>query len=99
MCRGFESHPATHHHLIIITMENVIFTESQFAGTRVYHFDAREDVKGDPYLQIVETPTGGGKGKRQRIFIHANDLAKFKETVCRVIDQCLEQFGPNVTKS
>ena len=56
-------------------------------------------MKGDPYLQIVETPTGGGKGKRQRIFIHANDLAKFKETVCRVIDQCLEQFGPNVNKS
>ena len=80
-------------------MENVIFTETQFAGTRAYHFDAREDVKGDPYLQIVETPTGGGKGKRQRIFIHANDLAKFKETVCRVIDQCLEQFGQNVNKS
>lgn len=80
-------------------MENVIFTESQFAGTRVYHFDAREDVKGDPYLQIVETPTGGGKGKRQRIFIHANDLAKFKETLSKVFDQWQEHFGANVNKS
>ncbi|MBQ7204625.1 MAG: DUF3276 family protein [Muribaculaceae bacterium] len=80
-------------------MENVLFTESQFAGTRVYHFDAREDVNGDPYLQIVEAPTQGGKGKRHRIFIHANDLATFKETVNRVLDRCIEQFGLNVSKS
>ena len=80
-------------------MENVLFTESQFAGTRVYHFDAREDVNGDPYLQIVEAPTGGGNGKRHRIFIHAQDLATFKEKVCNVIDRCIEQFESNVNKS
>ena len=96
----FRPFPATiYHHLIIITMENVLFTESQFAGTRVYHFDAREDVNGDPYLQIVEAPTGGGNGKRHRIFIHAQDLATFKEKVCKVIDRCIEQFESNVNKS
>lgn len=96
----FSPFPATiYHHLIIITMENVLFTESQFAGTRVYHFDAREDVNGDPYLQIVEAPTGGGNGKRHRIFIHAQDLATFKEKVCKVIDRCIEQFESNVNKS
>ena len=87
-----------YHHIIIITM-NVLFTKTQFAGTRCYHFDAREDVKGDPYLQIVEVPTGGGKGKRHRIFIHARDLEAFKASVVEAIDQCLEQFGANVTKS
>lgn len=80
-------------------MENVIFTEKQFAGTRVFYFDAREDVNGDPYLQIVEAPTGGGQGKRHRIFIHARDLAAFKENVCKAIDRCIEHFGPNVNKS
>jgi len=84
---------------IIITMENVIFTEKLFAGTRVYYFDAREDVKGDPYLQIVEAPTEGGKGTRKRIFIHDRDFAKFKETLGKVFDQWQEHFGANVNKS
>lgn len=78
---------------------NVIFTEKLFAGTRVYYFDAREDVKGDPYLQIVEAPTDGGKGTRKRIFIHDRDFAKFKETLGKVFDQWQEHFGANVNKS
>ena len=80
-------------------MENVIFTETQFAGTRAYHFDAREDVKGDPYLQIVEAPTQGNNGTRHRIFIHAQDLPKFKDTICKVFEKWQEQIGPIVTKS
>lgn len=97
---GSTPDPATHHHQFIITMENVLFTKKQFAGTRCYHFDAREDVKGDPYLQIVEVPTGGGNGKRHRIFIHARDLKKFKKSVVEVVDKCLELFPEaNVTKS
>ena len=80
-------------------MENVLFTKTQFAGTRCFHFDAREDKKGDPYLQIVEVPTTGGKGKRSRIFIHARDLEEFKASVNEAIDKCLNLFGPNVNKS
>ena len=96
---GSSPTPATHHHQFIITMENVLFSKKQFAGTRCYHFDAREDVNGDPYLQIVEVPTAGSKGKRQRIFVHAQDLEKFKESIIEVIDQCIERFGENVNES
>ncbi len=80
-------------------MKEPIFTTSVFAGTRCYHLDAREDVQGDPYLQIVECPTKGGKGKRQRIFIHARDLEKFRQAVNEVTDRCKELFNQNVIKS
>lgn len=77
------------HHQIIITMKEPIITKSVFAGTRCYHLDAREDVKGDPYLQIVECPTNG-KGKRQRIFVHAQDLDKFRDAVNYMVNRCKE---------
>lgn len=92
-------HPALYiHHKNIITMKQPLFTESQFAGTRCYHFDAREDVQGDPYLQIVECPTKGGRGKRERIFVHAEDLEEFRRHVNSMVDRCLAQW-PNVSKS
>lgn len=80
-------------------MKEPIMTRTVFAGTRVYHFDAREDVQGDPYLQIVEVPTQGSKGKRQRIFVHAQDLAKFKAAADEMITACIGHFVQNVNKS
>lgn len=74
-------------------MKEPITTKSVFAGTRCYHFDAREDVQGDPYLQIVECPTKGSRGKRQRIFIHARDLDKFRDAVVEMTDRCKEHFA------
>lgn len=74
-------------------MKEPIMTKSVFAGTRCYHLDVREDVQGDPYLQIVECPTHGSKGKRQRIFIHAQDLNKFRDAVNEITERCKAQFN------
>ena len=49
------------------------------AGTRLYYIDAHKDTKGQPYLTIAEVPVdrSPGKKKRQRIFVHAEDIDKF----------------------
>lgn len=56
------------------------------AGTRVYYFDAYEDTKGQPYISIAEVPVdrNPGKKKRQRIFIHVEDMDKFENAVSEI---------------
>lgn len=56
-------------------------TKSVSAGTRIYYFDALNDSKGQPYLSISEVPVDRSPGpkKRQRIFIHIEDIEKFAD--------------------
>ncbi len=56
------------------------------AGTRVYYIDAHKDTKGQPYLMLTEVPVdrSPGKKKRQRIFIHVEDLDKFAAAFAEV---------------
>lgn len=60
-------------------MENLTKTVRVSAGTRIYYFDAHKDKKGQPYISITEVPVdrSPGKKKRQRIFVHAEDIDKF----------------------
>lgn len=60
------------------------FTRSVSAGTRIYYFDAFKDTKGHPYISISEIPTAG-KAKRQRIFIHAEDVDKFASAFADIV--------------
>lgn len=56
-------------------------TKSVSAGTRIYYFDALNDSKGQPYFSISEVPVDRSPGskKRQRIFIHKEDIEKFAD--------------------
>lgn len=56
-------------------------TKSVSAGTRIYYLDALNDNKGQPYLSISEVPVDRSPGpkKRQRIFIHIEDIDKFAD--------------------
>lgn len=49
------------------------------AGTRIYFMDAYCDRKGQPYISIAEVSVGNhsGQKKRQRLFVHAEDIDKF----------------------
>ncbi len=62
-------------------MENLIKSVRVSAGTRVYYFDVHKDKNGHHYLSITEVPVGqnSGKRKRQRIFIHIEDIEKFSD--------------------
>lgn len=62
-------------------MENPTKTVRVSAGTRIYYLDAHKDKKGQPYISISEVPIdrSPGKKKRQRIFIHIEDLDKFAD--------------------
>ncbi len=59
------------------------------AGTRVYYIDAHTDRKGQPFISISEIPTdkSPGKKKRQRIFLHAENVDKFAEALAEVATQ------------
>lgn len=56
------------------------------AGTRVYYIDAHTDSKGQHYISISEIPTdkSPGKKKRQRIFLHAENIEKFAQAFAEV---------------
>ncbi len=56
------------------------------AGTRVYYFDAYIDRAGQPYIVITETPAGrmAGKRKRQRIFLHQEDVDNFRSALAEI---------------
>lgn len=56
------------------------------AGTRVYYIDAHTDRKGQPYISISEIPTdkSPGKKKRQRIFLHAENVDQFAQAFAEV---------------
>ena len=60
-------------------MNNPTKTVCISAGTRIYYIDARKDSKNHPYLTLAEVPVdrSPGKKKRQRIFIHVEDVDKF----------------------
>ena len=59
-------------------MNNPTKTVRVSAGTRIYYIDAHKDKKGQPYLTISEVPVDRSPGpkKRQRIFVHAEDIDK-----------------------
>ncbi len=58
------------------------------AGTRIYYFDAHKDKNGQPYISISEIPGGHNPGshKRQRVFIHKEDIAKFACAFAEMVD-------------
>lgn len=58
-------------------------------GTRVYYIDAHTDRKGQPYMSISEIPTdkSPGKKKRQRIFLHKENIEQFAQAFAEVADQ------------
>lgn len=78
---GFDSHTA--HHIIKynIRMDKPINSRSISAQSRVYYIDSHSDKKGQQYIIISEIPKNKAPGnkKRQRIFIHAENLDKFIE--------------------
>lgn len=63
-----------------------IFSRRISAGTRVYFIDAHVDKKSQPFLTISEIPTdkSPGKKKRQRIFIHIENVDQFTEAFAEV---------------
>ncbi len=64
-------------------MANKNTSISVSAGTRVYYFDMNVDAKGQQYLSISEIPTDHSPGtkKRQRIFVHGDNIARFAEAL------------------
>lgn len=55
-----------------------LFSAQVSAGTRVYYVDVVSDKKGQRFISLSEIPTYlfPGKGKRQRIFIHRENVDK-----------------------
>ncbi|MDE6803393.1 MAG: PUR family DNA/RNA-binding protein [Muribaculaceae bacterium] len=66
-------------------MDNILFSKMVGAGTRVYYIDVRQDSKANPYVSISELPTertpGKKKKKRQRIFIHADNINRVMQAL------------------
>lgn len=78
-----------HHQNIIKMAENKpIFSRRISAGTRVYFIDARVDKKSQTYLSISEIPTKKcpEKKKRQRIFIHGENVDQFTEALAEIAE-------------
>lgn len=69
-------------------MENPFKTVRVSAGTRVYYFDAYRDRSGAPYISIAEIPASHnpGKRKRQRVFVHSEDIDKFSAAFAEIAD-------------
>lgn len=67
-------------------MDKPEYTRHISAGTRVYYIDAFVDRKGQPYISVSEIPTdkSPGKRKRQRIFVHAENVDKFAAAFAEV---------------
>ena len=67
--------------------KNPIKTKRVSAGTRIYYLDAFKDSKGSPYLSISEIPTDKSPGnkKRQRIFVHAQNLETFANALNEMV--------------
>lgn len=77
-------------------MENQpIISKSISAGTRVYYLDARADRKGQPYITISEIPTdkAPSKKKRQRIFIHAENVEQFAQAFGELANEIKNVFN------
>lgn len=58
-------------------------------GTRVYYFDVRKDKRDKKYLAISEIPTDDspGKKKRQRIFIHSENIDDFVKALTELAEE------------
>lgn len=67
-------------------MDKPIISKRISAGTRVYYIDAHTDRKGQPYMSISEIPTdkSPGKKKRQRIFLHVENVDQFAQAFAEV---------------
>lgn len=82
----------------IITMEKIkhIISRSISAGTRVYYFDANKDSKGHPYLVITEIHKDGAPGekKRQKLFIHSDNMDEFISTLTEMAGQIKDMESP-----
>lgn len=76
-------------------MDKPTFTRQISAGTRVYYIDAHVDRKGQRYMAISEIPTDKSPGnkKRQRIFIHAENIEQFSQAFAEVADKIKENHG------
>lgn len=70
-------------------MEKPTISRQISAGTRIYYIDARVDRKGQRYISISEIPTDKSPGtkKRQRIFIHKENIALFAQAFAEVAGQ------------
>lgn len=64
-------------------MDKSIFSRRICAGTRIYYVDAKTDRKGQRYISLSEIPTDRApEGKRrQRVFIHAENVAHVIEAL------------------
>ncbi len=64
------------------------FSKCVSTGTRVYYLDVYTDSKERPYLAICEIPTDRApKGKkRQRIFVHSENIAKFADALAEACE-------------
>ena len=76
-------------------MDKPTFTKQISAGTRVYYIDAHVDRKGQLYMAISEIPTDKSPGnkKRQRIFLHAENIEKFAQAFAEVAEKIKENHG------
>jgi hypothetical protein len=72
-------------------MANTTFSKRVSAGTRLYYFDICSDRNGSEYLSITEVPTDRSPGnkKRQKIFIHSEDLVAFIEAAHEAANKIL----------
>ena len=65
-----------------------IFSRRVSAGTRVYYIDIAKDSKGQSFMAISEIPTDlmPGDKKRQRVFIHAENLVEFSAAFSEAVE-------------
>jgi hypothetical protein len=76
-------------------MATPTFTKRVSAGTRLYYFDICADKHGSEFLSITEVPTerNPGNKKRQKIFIHAEDIPAMLEAFAESASKILEHEG------
>lgn len=70
-------------------MEKPIFSKCVSTGTRVYYIDVFLDKKQGRYITVSEIPTDRtpGNRKRQRIFIHGQNVERFAEAFAEAIEK------------
>ncbi len=66
-------------------MDKPRHTKSVSAGSRIYYIDAHKDGKGQSYITITEIlKLKGRKERRQRIFIHIDNVDRFVDNIREV---------------
>lgn len=61
------------------------------AGSRLYYFDVREDSKGNDYISITEMNTR--TKKRNCIYIHGDNIEKFREALNTAVANVSKENG------